>query len=132
MAREDITVKVEGLARLRRDLRALDRAAVTEVRDVLRDAAGIVAERAALLAPRQTGALAASYKPFTAGNRAGVRSRLPYAGVVEYGGTIRPRGTPIEFRRALPLTRAAQQQADTIVQRLDRGLGEAAARHGWK
>jgi hypothetical protein len=125
-------VKVDGLAEFRRDLRRLDRESLGQIRDSLKEAADIVARRAALLAPRRTGALAASYKPFTAGNRAGVRSNLPYAGVVEYGGTIRPRGYDIRFRRALPLTRARDMEAGAVVDDLADRIDVVARRSGWK
>src|SRR5687768_14091777 len=118
MARGEFAVKVEGLAELRRDLRLLEPATAKEVQRVLRDAAGVIAREAALLAPRRTGALAESYRPYTRGNRAGVRSRLPYAAVHEYGGTISPRGTDILIQRSEPVTRAVERQTDTVVREL--------------
>ncbi len=71
-------------------------------------------------------------KPFTRGNIAGVRSRLPYAGVIEYGGTIRPRGVPIEFRRYQPVSRAIERNADQIAEELGDRIEDLTRRHGFK
>ena len=131
MARGDYDVQVKGLADLRRDLRRLDQEALKEIRGALKDAADVVARDAATLAPRRTGRLAASYRPFTSGNVAGVRSRLPYAGVIEFGGTIRPRGVPIEIRRYEPVTRAVERQRDRVVEQVADGIEAAAKRTGW-
>jgi hypothetical protein len=127
----ELTVQVKGLAELRRDLRRLDREMLGEVRDTLKRGADIIARDAASLAPRRTGALAASYRAFTRGNLAGVRSNLPYAGVVEYGGTISPRGVPILFQRSAPVTRAAERQADSVAREVADGIDKAALRSGW-
>lgn len=131
MARGEFAVKVEGLAELRRDLRHLEPETAQQIQGVLKDAADIVAREAALLAPRRTGALAESYRPFTRGARAGVRSRLPYAGVHEFGGTIEPRGVPILIKRSEPITRAVERQTDTIVSELGDGIERAAQSTGW-
>ena len=90
-----------------------------------------VAAEAAPLAPRRTGALAASYKPFVTQRGAGVRSRLPYAPVIEYGGTIRPRGVPIEIARSQPVTRAVLRQQDRAVERAGDAVDRAARDSGW-
>jgi phage gpG-like protein len=129
---QDFAVKVEGLAELRRDLRRIDPELLDEVREALKAGAQRVATRAASVAPQRSGRLAASYRAFTSGNRAGVRSTLPYAGVVEYGGTIRPRGTPIVFRPAMPITGSVEYEQERIVRDLDRGIAEAAQRTGWR
>jgi hypothetical protein len=131
MAGGRYTVEVKGLAEFRRDLRLMEPEVGKDVQRVLRGAVAMVAAQASLLAPRKTGALAGSYRPYTRGNRAGVRSRLPYAGVVEYGGTISPRGTPIKFRRSLPVTRAVLREQDEIVEALAGGIQAAAHRTGW-
>lgn len=131
MAREFAAVQAKGLAELRRDLRRLNPEALKEIREALKDAAGLAARTASGLAPVRSGALSRSYQPFTRGNIAGVRSNLPYAGVVEFGGTIRPRGTPITIRRYEPIQRAVEQQRDQIVESLGDGIEDAARRTGW-
>jgi hypothetical protein len=130
-SRGEYAVKVNGLAELRRDLRRLEPTTAKEIQRVLKEGAEIVAREAALLAPRRTGALAESYKAYTRGARAGVRSSLPYAAVHEYGGTIRPRGTPILIQRSEPITRAVERQANAIVDELAAGIEAATSRDGW-
>jgi phage gpG-like protein len=128
---QDFDVNVDGLKQLRKDLRGVDRDALKEVQKVLKDAAGLAAITASELAPRRTGELARSYRAFTRGNVAGVRSPLPYAGVVEYGGTIRPKGVPIKFRKYEPVTRAVERQREAIVEHIGDGLDAAALHNGW-
>lgn len=130
MARE-LAVKVHGLKELRRDLRRQDPDTVKEIRETLRRAAGLVARQAATIAPRRTGRLAESYRPFTRGNIAGVRSALPYAAVHEYGGTISPRGVPIVIRRTAPVSRVVMRETESIVRELEDGIMDVARRHGW-
>src|SRR3954468_7022506 len=125
---KDFAVDARGLADLRKDLRAVDRDTLKEVQKVLKGAAGLAAATASQLAPRRTGTLSRSYRPFTRGNVAGVRSPLPYAGVVEYGGPTRPGGVPIVFRKYQPVTRAVERQREAIVDHIGDGI-EAAARH---
>jgi hypothetical protein len=87
-------VRVEGLGRLIRDFRRLDRGLAREVQQELRSIAGFVADDARLAADaqglRDTGKLISRIKPFYRGSTAGVRSGVmrrgyPYGGVYEYG-----------------------------------------------
>src|SRR5437868_4119131 len=128
---KDFDVSAKGLAELRRDLRATDRDALKEIQKTLKEAAGIAAAAASGLAPIRTGALSRSYRPFTRGNVAGVGSTLPYAPVIEFGGTIRPKGSPITIRPYEPVQRAVERQRDAIVDHLADGIEAAARRHGW-
>lgn len=132
MAQRDYTVNVQGLTELRRRLRATDVGALGAVQSTLRRAAGLAAEEASRLAPRRTGALAGSYRPFARGNIAGVRSRLPYAGVIEFGGTISPRGAEIRFERSEPVTRAIEHERDAIERTLVGDFDAMARRNGWR
>jgi hypothetical protein len=124
-------VKTEGLAELRRDLKRLDPLIDRELRDAIRDAADKVAVTAGALAPRDSGALAHSIRPYVAGAKASVGSTLPYAGVLEFGGTIRPRGVPITFQPAGMVGRAVEDHADQIVEDIGDGIERAARRAGW-
>jgi phage gpG-like protein len=127
----DAAVRVDGLAQLRRDLRKMQPDTLKEVRGVLKHSAEIVAATARARAPRRTGRLAASIRATTAGNRAVVRSPLPYAAVHEFGGTIRPRGAPIRIRRSEMVTGALERNRDRIANALLDGLDDVARRHGW-
>src|SRR5436190_13452137 len=122
MPARDTAVRVEGLAELRRDLRRMQPDTLKEVREVLKHSAEIVAANARTRAPRQTGKLAASIRAGTAGNSAVVRSRLPYAAVHEFGGTIRPKGAPILIKRREMVTGALASRTEAIVDALADGI----------
>lgn len=126
------SVKIEGLRELRRVLRQTDAESARALQAGLKDAAGVVAADAAAHAPRRSGALAASIRPYAAGNKAGIRSRLPYAGVVHFGGTIKPRGVPITFKPRPFITDAIDRKSDAIVARVAVALDAAVRRAGWK
>lgn len=124
MADRSPAIRVDGLREFRAALKTADAQSTKIINEELRVAAAEVAQTARGLAPRRTGRLAESLRPFAAGNRVGVRSRLPYAGVVHWGGTISPRGTDIRFRRTEFITRAVERHEAEIV----RDLGEALER----
>jgi phage gpG-like protein len=127
----DVRVEIEGLREFRRDLRRLDSGIDRELRGSIREAAGKVAVTAAGLAPRRTGALARSIRPYVSGARASVGSRLPYAGVVHFGGMIRPRGVPISFKPTEFISRAVESHANALVDDLGDAIEHAARRAGW-
>lgn len=131
MADRDPAVQVRGLKEFRRDLRRLEPEIDKELRKSIRVAASKVAVTAAGLAPRRSGALARSIRPYVSGARASVGSRLPYAGVVHWGGTISPKGTPIAFRRTEFISIAAERQADRLIDDIGDGIEAAARRAGW-
>lgn len=128
----DIRVEVEGLRELRRDLRAMDAALPKEVSGVLRQAAQIVADEARRRAPVRSGTLAAGYRPGTAGDKALVRTTVPYAPVHEFGGTIRPRGTPITIRKQSMIYGAIARRREDVERLLLREFDQLASRHGWR
>jgi phage gpG-like protein len=125
-------VDIRGLRELRRGLRRMDNEVAKELTRELRQAVVKVAQRAAQFAPRDSGRLAASYRPFVRSKAAGVRSALPYAAVQEYGGVIRPRGTDIRIARNLPVTRAAEAEADRLVDDFGDAVERAADQVGWR
>jgi phage gpG-like protein len=125
-------IRTENLAQLRRDLKRLDPLIDRELRDSIKEAADKVAVTAGALAPRRSGALAHSIRPFVSGAKASVGSTLPYAGVVEFGGSIRPRGVPITFKPAGMVGRAVEDHADQIVEDIADGVDRAARRAGWR
>jgi phage gpG-like protein len=125
-------VRIDGLKELRQGFRVLEPEIGKELQGELKAAVALAAVRAASLAPRRSGALAASYRPFAAGNRAGVRSRLPYAGVQEFGGTIRPKGTAITIRPHRVVLGAIDDQAERILDHVSDAIDRACLRAGWK
>jgi phage gpG-like protein len=132
MPARDVSVTVDGLAQLRRDLRHIEPGAVREIRDVLKSSAELVAHAARADAPRKTGNLADSIRATTSGARGVVRSALPYANVQHWGGTIAPKGTPIKIKGTLFVSRHVERLTDRIVDELGDGIERVAARNGWK
>jgi hypothetical protein len=127
-----VHVETDGLREFRRDLKRLAPEVDKELRQEMRDAVAKVAAQAALLAPRRKGTLAGSYRPFVTQRSAGIRSALPYAPVIEYGGTIAPRGVDIRFRRSEPVTRAVLRETDEIVESFSDAVERAADQTGWR
>jgi hypothetical protein len=132
------SVKVEGLASVRRTLRATDTNAARSLQATLKDTARIVAEEAGRLAPRGTLPiprtrrphirLFESYRPSARGNRAYVRSALVYAPIKEFRRT----GTVAEMRGVAPVQRAMDQKQRDVQARLVDGFDDAARLAGWR
>lgn len=128
MAGEDVAIRVDGLAQLRRGIRNLDPDINRGMNAALKQAADKVAVTAGALAPRRSGELAHSIRPFVSGSRVSVGSTLPYANVVHWGGTIHPRGTPITFKRTEFITRAVEDHREELVQDIARVTQDALDR----
>ena len=124
-------IRVEGLAQLRKDLRDMQPDARKEVTRALKEGATLVAKASGPFAARKTGKLAGSFRAGASGNTAFVRSRVPYAGVQEFGGTIRPKGAPVKIRANPAATRALERNEERIVDKVGDAIMAVAARHGW-
>jgi phage gpG-like protein len=131
VASKGFDIGTEGLRDFRRYLRKLEPELDKQLAKESKAIIGRVAAEAKGNAPFLTGALGRSYRPFVTTRGAGIRSRLPYAGVHEYGGKISPRGTPIEIRRSLPITRAVEHNTDRIVDGFGDAVEQAADAAGW-
>lgn len=126
-------IRIDGLKELRRDLRAMDlRLEGRGLTRALRAGAEEVAVAARPLIRKRSGDLSRSYRAGAAGTNAYVRSRLPYAGVQEYGGVIRPKGAPITIRPQLAVTRALEAKTEAVVDRVSDAIDLLALRHGWR
>lgn len=96
-------IEVEGLRDTVRDLKRLgDETIPAKVRAANLEAAETVAAEARHRAPVRTGALRATIRATirAAGQQSAAvvregSARVKYAGFIDYGGTIRPKGTPI-------------------------------------
>lgn len=147
----DPVVSVTGLRELRRDIRAIDKGLGRELNKGLREAVRPVVREAAVLAPRKTGALAASLRPYAAGASVGVRSRLPYANVIHWGGTtgkghsqsragsvvLRRRSHSLADGRTIEgynpfIWKAAARNMDRFIDDLGDAIEGMAGRHGWR
>jgi hypothetical protein len=124
-------VRVDGLRDLQRDLKALDPDVRREVTKALKEGADVVARATGPLAARRTGKLAGSFKPGASQMQAYVRSRLPYAGVLEYGGVIKPKGAPVTITAHPAATLALKRNEEKIVDHIGDAIERVASKHGW-
>lgn len=129
--RSQDAVRIDGLRDLQRDLRAIAPEARREVTKALKSGAEVIARATGPLAARKTGKLAASFQPGASMMQGYVRSRLPYAGVLEYGGVIRPKGAPVEIQAHPAATLALQRNEEKIVDSIGDALERVASRRGW-
>ena len=138
-----IRARFPNASQVRRDLKMIERGIGREVTAAFRTAGMVVAARTAALTPRGPGPRAGAKNPNdrlphvadtiragTKGKAITVRSTHPAAPVLEFGGTIRPRGAPIHFRaRAMAKTAGERTTAD-LERELERQLDALLRRHG--
>jgi phage gpG-like protein len=129
----DPAVRLEGFKEFRRDLKRLEPEAEKALRKDIKAAAGKVAVAAAASASvfARTGKYAKSIRPYVTARGASVGSRLPQAGVLHFGGTIRPRGVAITFPARPVVGEALDRQTDRIVEEVGDAIEQAAIRAGW-
>jgi phage gpG-like protein len=133
-----LNIQVQGLADLRRAVKAVDPAGLTAIRVVLKDAAVLVARDARGMAPHRSGRLAAGIRAGTSGNRAVVRDRLPYANLIHWGGSTgrghKP-GVPwsgsVLVRPSLFISRAIDRNEEVIARHLADEFDSLIKRSGW-
>lgn len=130
-------VQISGLREVRTSLRKLgDAEGLAEVRDALKEAAGIVAEDARRRIPVRSGRARDSVRPTVSGNRAfvaGGKASVPYYGWLDFGSrqpiSGRPRSVgpwakpaprgPEEGRFIYPALDATRSQ---VVDKIEEGL----------
>lgn len=103
----DPLIRVEGGAALRRTLKAAGRD-LDDLKDANARAASVVAQWAAVTAPRRTGALGASVRGSRQAGRARIvagNAGVPYAGVIHWGW-------PSRHITAQPFISAAAQSTE--------------------
>lgn len=103
-----------GLSKLRRDLTRIDKRLGQEATRHIRSIAAKVKIDARVRAPRRTGRLSRSIRHSVRSKGASIYSNLEYAPVQHWGGTIRPRGVPIQIKPSLYLTTAAEQNMRNV------------------
>lgn len=135
----DVAVRVEGLKELRRDLRGVEKALPRELTKTLKEAASPVADKAKALAPRGSGRLAASIRPYASGTAVTVATRLPYGDVIHWGGTTGRGHRPgvggsgsVKVAGSRFVERAAVDREDETAERLGDGIEELLGRNGFK
>jgi hypothetical protein len=132
VAGRDAGVRVEGLREFRRELKRVSPAVDRELARELKRGGQAIADDASARAPRRTGKYASSIRVYAARGGVAVGSRLPQAGVLHWGGTIRPRGVPITFRARPVVLEAAERHMGRIVDDVGDAVETAARRAGWR
>jgi hypothetical protein len=129
MAAKAGPVKLVGLDDLQRDLRRVSPEFEQRIEgDGLRSVEERAAADASARAVRRTGEYASSIRRMPEG---GVGSLLKQAGVLHWGGVIRPRGAEISFPRRPVISEAMERNAPAIVDRVGDLVDEAARDAGW-
>lgn len=129
---DGLHVRARGVPETTRGLRLVDVETRREVSRVLAAAAGPISREAAALAPRQSGALSRSIRPVVLGARVYVGSPLPYANVVHWGGSIRPRGVMISFPRRDFVSRAIEHHTYRLAEDTGDAIDHAARQAGFR
>lgn len=123
-------VRVVGLDDLRRDLRRVSHELEERLDgDAFEEVEKKVAAEAQANAVKRTGGYARSIVPLPG---RGVGSLLPQAGVLHFGGVIRPRGVDITFDRRPVISEAMEKLAPEALDRVGELVDEAARDAGWK
>lgn len=134
MARLVGEIQVDGLAELRAGLHGVGKDAARELTGELRAAAQIIASAAATRTPRsrldKPEHLGDMFKARALKDGAKVTDPLPYARVIEWGGTISPRGTPYTIKGRHMLWGAAEHEKDVLIANLEKGLEAIQHKHG--
>lgn len=131
-------VVVDGLKEARRDIRTIDRKLNRELgRDIKQAVERELLPTARRLAPKRTGALAGSIRVSSDMRGATIRSRLPYANVIHWGGSVpskrsTSRRPKRRFKRTLFLVRAAQQEGPEVEEGIAKAMDGFLRRNGFK
>jgi|SRR6478752_1125527 len=117
-------VHVEGL---RETIRSLERfgVAATDLKAAFKRIGSIVAHEAVAMTPTLTGRLAASIRASNTKNKSQVRAgsaRVPYAGVIHYGGYNNITGVPFLTMAVQNKQQEAVRQMETDLNRLIQSL----------
>lgn len=133
--RSDLQIRADGLAKLRRDLRAIDKDLGKALTDHLRDIArGVRDDARRNLHDRSKNPqnrIEKTIKHSVRARGASIYSDHPGAPVQEWGGTIRPRGVPIEIRGKRFMRDAVEENTKHVEDELGRSLDVIADAHGF-
>jgi hypothetical protein len=127
----DASITTDGLREFRRDLKRLAPETDKLLRADIKAIAGRVVAEAGAHAVRRTGAYASSIRAYVTLKGVSIGSTLPQAGVLHFGGTIRPRGVPIVFPARPVISEAVDRNTDRLVNAIGDAVEQAARRAGW-
>jgi phage gpG-like protein len=102
-----------------------------EIPKALKEGAKLVQRAGRPYVARRSGDLAADWRIGGGQKAVYLRNRKPYAGVIEFGGTIQPKGTPFTIAAQPSMTRALEERQEQIVEAIGDALDGVATRHGW-
>lgn len=133
-------IRIEGLRSLQRDIRRVVPELKRDVPIAIQHAVEDTLLRPAqALAPHRTGRLAASLRVVRAGNRVAIRSRLPYANVIHWGGTTGRHHRPgiggsgsVHVTANLFIAKAIDHGATRTVEAIADNLDHTFRRNGWR
>ena len=120
-----------GLTKLRRDLRSIDKELGKEADRHIRQTAAKVRADARANAPEVSGKLKRSIRYSLTRGGASIYSNEIYAPVIEYGGEISPRGTPISITGQRYMDKALDDNTEFLDEELARLLDVIADRFGF-
>jgi phage gpG-like protein len=129
-----VSVEVKGLRELRSALKAIDPALPRAINSALREAVQPIATDARSEAPYRRGALRSSVRAGATAKGAFIGARAAYAGVHEYGGTIRflTRAGEIHIAAQPYLRPSIERGADGAIDRVGDAIDDLTARHGFR
>lgn len=113
-----MAVEIKGYAAFRRGLNKLDKELGKQLSQYVRDTVRKVRDDARRFAPNRTGKLSRSIRESVTVKRATIYSTLVYSAVHEWGGTIRPKGSPIKIKRSRYVGRAQAEHFDDVEERM--------------
>jgi hypothetical protein len=130
-------VSVRGVKELRAALNEVERKLPRELRVAFNEAAKHVVGRAKPNVPVRSGALMSSIKPASTQRTGRVTysppGKVPYAGWIEFGGTIRgPKGARVRpfIKQGRYLFPAAEREREPVIKTLEEQLGKLIKRAG--
>lgn len=138
MAGATFKVHTADLRGLRQDLESVQLGLGRELTRILREEARLIAAGAIANTPIGPGPTPGNPEPHMASTiasratatGAAITSTHPGAGVLEYGGTIAPRGTPITIAQNAMAHRAADDQRAAFERRVGQRIDALLRRHG--
>lgn len=134
--RTEYSVQANGLAKLRRDLRAIDKGLAKELtshvrtiaREVRDDARAKLRERS----ENPQNRIEKTIKHSVTAKGASIYSDHPGAPVQEFGGTIKPKGAPIEIKGKRYMQDAVEDNTKDVEEKLGDTLDVLARFNGFK
>jgi HK97 gp10 family phage protein len=133
-AKAAVAVEIKGLRELRAALKAIDPKLLREANVALRDAVQPIAADAKTRAPFLSGVLSQSVRAGATGKGAFIGAGAVYAGIQEFGGTIKfaTKAGELTIKPQPFLWPAITSGADDVVDRVGDAIDRLAAHEGFR